>query len=648
MEKKKLFSGEGQTMKAEQTLPKLLAERASTERNKIALRQKSLGIWEEVTWGKYYENVEQIAIGLSEKCNFQFGEKLAIIGENRPQWLYSQMAAQVLGGISVGIYQESMANQIIYYLNDCKARVVIVEDQEQVDKLLSVEDKIPFVEHVIFYDEKGMRHYKHPKLCSFNNLLGFGKLQSEKDNNFYSKLTERLLGSDTAIIAYSAATTGDPKGSMLAHSNLIAAARNLNDLDEMDREDDYLSFLPLSWIHEQVLSIALPLLNGIVINFPEKPHTVLLDLGEIEPQTLLAPPRVFETLLSNFTTRIEAASWFKRKVYELFKKHGDAAAKAKVDKQELSPREKMMNKLGDWIIFGPIRKHLGLTRLKRAYVAGGALETGAFYFFHSIGVNVRQSYGGTELAGIAFVQPDDDIRVGSSGVALPNTEVKIGEDGNIFVRNSATFSKYLNEEDRETIVDNWITIGDYGYLNDDGHLYILDRLEDIVVSSDGQNVYPRLIENNLKSSPYIQEAVCFGKDKPYMIAMLNIDMNSVGRWADKNRINYTAYSDLSRHPEVIEFIEEEAIKSMKDLPNHARVKKFIILHKQLNADDGELTRTLKIRRKYVQEKYQAIIDDMYSDSLEVEVLEGLEYDEAKKGVTVRLKVIQPIFKQGVA
>lgn len=635
-------------MRVEQTLPGLLAERALAEKDEVALRQKSLGIWEEITWGDYYEKVEQLAIGLSKKYDFKRGEKLAIIGENRPQWLFSQMAVQVLGGISVGIYQESMTDQIIYYLNDCKARVVIVEDHEQVDKLLSIEEQIPFVEHVIFYDAKGMRHYKHPKLTNFNEVLKYGELQLEKSHDFYSKLTERLLESDTAIIAYSAATTGDPKGSMLAHSNLIAAAKNLNDADKMERKDDYLSFLPLSWIHEQVMSITLPLLTRTVINFPEKPHTVLVDLEEIAPQTLLAPPRVFETLMSNFTTRIQGASWFKRKVYELFKKYGDAAAVAKLDKQLLSPREKLMNKIGDWIVFGPIRNHLGLVRLKRAYVAGGALETEAFYFFQSIGVNVKQSYGGTELAGIAFVQHDDDIRAGSAGVALPNTEVKIGEEGDIFVRNSATFSQYLNEEDREAVVDGWISIGDYGYINDDGHLYILDRLEDIITAENGEYIYPRLVENSLKSSPYIQEAVCFGKDRPYMTAILNIDMNSVGRWADKNRINYTAYSDLSRHPSIIEFIEKEVVKSMQKLPVQERVEKFLILHKQLNADDGELTRTLKIRRKFVQEKYHAIIEDMYSDILEVKVVDGVEYDGKENSETINLKVIQPIFKQGVA
>lgn len=631
-------------MREEVTLPKLLAERAATEKNIVALRQKDLGIWHEITWGEYYSNVEQLAIALSEKYSFERGEKLALIGENRPQWLFSQMAAQVLGGISVGIYQESMTNQIIYYLNDCKARIVIVEDQEQVDKLLSVEEELSFVEHIIFYDKKGMRNYKHPKLSNFDDALKLGKTLLEENVDFYPKMTERSVESDTAIIAYSAATTGDPKGAMLSHGNLIAAAQNLNDADKMAKKDDYLSFLPLAWIHEQVMSIALPLITGVAVNFPEKPHTVLVDLQEIGPQTLLAPPRVFETLMANFTMRIQGATWFKKKVYTFFKKYGDAAAKAKLDNKPLSFGEKVMNRLGDWIIFGPIRDHFGLGRLQRAYIAGAALETNTFYFFHSIGVNIKQSYGGTELAGMAFVHHDNDIRAGSAGVPLPNTEVKIGESGEVFVKNRSVFSQYLNEEDRHTVVDGWISIGDNGYIGEDGHLYILDRLEDVIVTEKDENVYPRFIENKLKSSPYIQEAVCYGKDRPYVTAILNIDMSSVGRWADKNRIVYTTYSDLARDTEVIQFIEKEVTQLMSQLPEKARVKKIAILHKQFSPDDGELTRTLKVRRKYIEEKYHTLIDGLYSENHEVRLMD----DSREPAEEIGLQVVQLEIKKEVA
>jgi long-chain acyl-CoA synthetase len=631
-------------MASKKTLPNLLAERASKEENEVALRQKYLGIWNEITWGDYFKKAEQLSIALSEKYKFKSGEKLAIIGENRPQWLYSQMAAQFLGGISVGIYQESLSEQIVYYLNDCKARVVVVEDQEQVDKLLEIEGQIPLVEHIIYYNKQGMRHYKHPKLTDFDDVLMTGASLLKNRPEFFRDKTEHTHGDDHAIIAYSAATTGNPKGVILTHHNLIEAAKGLSLVDKMKKKDDYFSFLPLSWIHEQVLSIVIPLTTGTVINFPEKPHTVIGDLREIGPQTLLAPPRVYQTLMSNFTIRIEGASWFKKKVYKTFKKYGDKMAQAKLNKQQITFGDKLMYKLGDLIIFSAIRDHFGLSRTNRAYVAGAALQIEAFYFFHSIGVNLKQTYGGTELAGIAFVQRDDDIKADSCGVPLPNTGVKIGENGTIFVKNAAIFSEYLNDEDRKLMVDGWITLGDCGRLDDDGHLYLLDRQEDIITAQNGELIYPRIVENKLKTSPYIQEAVCFGKDKPYMTAILNIDLKSVGRWADKKRIVYTEYSDLSRHPQVVDFIEQQVTELLNQIPSYARVKKFSILHKQFTADDGELTRTLKVRRKYIEEKYQMLIDGMYSDTLAV-IMAGSEIESVEE---ISLQVIQLKNKQEVA
>ncbi|MFF5997111.1 AMP-binding protein [Lysinibacillus sp. KU-BSD001] len=627
------------------TLPTLLAERAKNEPNAVALRQKHLGIWNEITWQDYLKNVELLAVTLSYELGFQSGETLAIIGENRPQWLYAQMSAQLLGGISVGIYQESLPDQVEFYLNDCKARIVIVEDQEQVDKLLEIEAKIPLVEHIIYYNKQGLRHYKHHKLIFLDDLMEKGEALLKSNANFYEEQASDLDTHSPAVIAYSAATSGRPKGAVLTHFNLINAAKNLSELEDMKKKDDYFSFLPLSWVNEKVVSTVVPLLIGFVVNFPEKPHTVMVDLREIGPQTLLAPPRVYQSLMSNFEIRIEGASWFKRKIYNLFKKYGDKKAVADANNQTLSGIDKLMYFLGDAIIFSAIRDHLGLARLRRAYVAGAALQSDAFHFYHSIGVNVKQTYGGTEVAGIAFVQPDRQIRAGSSGVPIPNTEVKIGEDGAIYMKNNAIFSAYLHEEDQKEVIDGWLCLGDNGYLDEQGHLHILDRKEDIITNTAGEVIYPRLVENELKSSPYIQEAVCFGKDKPYMTAILNIDMNSVGRWADKNRIVYTEYSDLSRNPKVVELIEQQVEQLMSKLPQHNRVKKFSILHKQFTADQGELTRTLKIRRNFVEQKYKALIDGMYSDTQEVSIANSLTESVEEK---VSLRVIKLKLKQGVA
>lgn len=625
------------------TLPALLAERAKSEPNRVALRQKYLGIWNEATWQSYYTNVELLAFSLFNDFKFQKGETIAIIGENKPQWLYSQMAGQLLGGVAVGIYQESLTDQVEFYLNDCKARIVVVEDQEQVDKILEIEERVPLVEHIIYYNKQGLRHYSHPKLVYMEDC--FESAQAKIPANFYETKLQELDAQQPAIISYSAATSGRPKGAILTHFNLVEAAKNLSQLEAMNKNEDYFSFLPLSWVHEQEMSIVIPLVVGFAINFPEKPHTVIVDLREIGPHTMLASPRVYQSLMSNFAIRIEGASWFKRKVYNFFKKYGDKKAEADANNKQLSGMDKLMYVLGDVVVFSAIRDHLGLARLRRGYVAGAALQPDAFHFYHSIGLNLKQTYGGTEVAGIAFVQPDRQIRAGSSGVALPNTEVHVDEDGLVYMKNNAIFSEYLHEEHRLEVTDGWISLGDHGYLDEVGHLHILDRQEDVFKNTAGETIYPRLIENQLKSSPYIQEAVCFGKNRSYITSIINIDMSSVGRWADKNRILYTEYSDLSRNPEVLALIEQEIEKLMNKLEPHNRVKKFSILHKQFTADQGELTRTLKIRRNFVEKKYSELIDAMYSNTEEV-ALTKLQNESV--GEEVSLRVVQLKLKEGVA
>lgn len=609
-------------MVSERTLPSLLLERANSKSKGVSLRHKQLGIWNEVTWKEYLNNVKKLSIILSKKYEFKSGERIAIIGENKPQWLYAQLATQAIGGIAVGIYQESLPEQISFYLNDCKARIIVVEDQEQVDKLIEIENTIPFVEHIIYYNEQGLRHYHHPKLVSMDRLIDEGAKLLEENPTYFEDQIRLLSQNQDALIAYSAATSGDPKGAVLTHTNLIEAAENLLKIEETKESNDYFSFLPLAWIHEQVMSIVMPLIKGYSVNFPERPNTVIGDIREIGPHHLLATPRVYQSLMSGFQIRIEGASWSKRKIYQWFKKYADKYAEAKLDHKKLSAFDRFMYFLGDLIVFSAIRDHLGLARTRRAYVAGAALQPDAFYFYHGLGVNLKQTYGGTEVTGIAIVQRDDDIKVGSSGVAIPNTEVKVGEDGTVYLKNKAIFSKYLNEEHRKLVVDGWISLGDRGYLDKDGHLYILDRQEDVIELTSGETVYPRIIENLLKSSPFIQEAVCFGNNREFLTAMINIDMTTVGRWADKKRILYTEYSDLSVKTEVLELIKLEVNRIMEELPPKKRVKQFLVLPKQFTADEGELTRTLKIRRNFVEEKYKDLIEAMYSNSDEVQVIKS--------------------------
>lgn len=627
-------------MVEEMTMPQLLAEKAATQKDTVALRQKHLGIWNEVSWSQYLKTVEQLAAALSFEYNFKKGETVALIGENRPQWLYSQLAVQSLGGISAGIYQDSLPQQLIYYLNDCQARIVIVEGQEQVDKLIEIIEQVPLLKHIIYYDNQGMRHYKDQMLQDFNELIKKGGALVADHPSFYKEEVGLLSSEDTAIIAYSASATGNPKGIRLSHRTLIAAGRGLEAVDQMSKTDDYFSFLPLSWIHEQVMSVAIPLITGTAVNFPEKPHTVLLDLREIGPHTFLAPPRVYQTLYSNFTTRIQGTSWFKMKVYKSFKFYGDKIARAKLQNKPVSAFDKLMYGLGDFLVFSAIRDHMGLARIKRAYIAGATLEPATFSFFHSIGVNLKQTYGGTELGGIAVVQRDNDIQLNSVGTPISETEVKIGAEGEIFLRNVAVFSE--NETPKKSWVseEGWISLGDCGGLNEAGQLYVLDRKEDVITLTNGKTVYPSLIENQLKASPFIQEAICFGDERPFLSAILNIDMNSVGKWADKNRIVYTNYSDLSRHPEVIQFIEKEVRHATAQLPAEVALSKFVILPKQLSADDNELTRTLKIRRKFIKEKYSSVIQDFYRGPQELPKTGFLPEDEERDLHTIHLETVR--------
>ena len=624
-------------MTSQMTLPKLLADKYAVSPTKVALRQKDLGIWNEITWADYYNDVEKMAIALSKHFGLQTGDKVALIGENRPQWLITELATQAIGAISVGIYQESLPSQVSYYLNDTQARIVVVEDQEQVDKLLEIEEEIAFVEHIVYYKPQGMRHYNHPKLVFWDDLMTEAEKLLEKENDFLHKKIEEISGDNIAIIAYSAGATGDPKGIMLTHTNLITAAKNLIEIDHMTEKDDYLSFLPLAWIHEQVMTVVIPLHTGNIVNFPERPSTVLNDLREIGPHTMLAPPRVFQTLMSNITTRMNTASRLKKFIYNTFKKHGDRVAYASLNGGNVSGWTKFMNVIGDFLVFSAIRDHFGLARLKRVYLAGATLNKEAFHFFHSLGVNLKQTYGGTELTGIAFVHRDKEVKYESSGKPLPGTEVKIGEDGEIFIKNDQVFARYLHEEHQAEVEDGWFTLGDCGYIADNGDLVIYDRIENVIETQSGDKVYPSLVENKLKVSPYIQEAIVFGQDRPYLTAILNIDMTNVGRWADNEGIGYTTYEDLSQRKQVIELIESEVNRLVQKLPEKAHVKKFVILTKPFTADEGELTRTLKVRRKFIAEKYKQLIDDMYSDVQEIEI-EISNGEEAKKQKLLVLEV----------
>ncbi|MCF6095006.1 AMP-binding protein [Microaerobacter geothermalis] len=625
----------------DKTLPQLLVEKAKTIGHKVALREKDYGIWQEWTWQSYLEEVKAFSMGLA--CmGFARGDKLAIVGDNRPEWVISELSAQSLGGVSVGIYQDSLPKEIAYVLNHSDAKFVVVEDQEQVDKLLEVEEEIPHIQKIIYYDPKGLRHYHHPRLMSFLEVKDLGETFSLEHPDYYIEQVELGKSSDVAILCYTSGTTGFPKGAMLTHQNLVNMGESLMSMDSVETDDEFLSFLPLAWIGEQMMAISASLVVGFTVNFPEEPTTVQENLREIGPHMIFSPPRIWEDMVSKIQVRIQDSSWIKRKLYELFMPYGMKRADAVLEKKKLSLWEKWMYRLGDYLIFSAIKDHLGLLRIKWAYTGGAALGPDISKFFHSLGVNLKQIYGQTEVAGIAVVHRDGDIKFDSVGVPIPGTEIKISEKGEILIKSPSVFVGYYKNETatEETIDNGWLRTGDAGFIDDDGHLMVIDRLKDVIRLHSGELFSPQFIENKLKFSPYIKEAVAIGQDRPYVVAMINIDMANVGRWAEVNQIAYTTYTDLSQKPEVLDLIQKEIVRINLELPEKARIKKFVLLYKELDADDEELTRTRKVRRAFVAEKYKPVIEGLYSASDEIHVEGKVRYRDGKETIIrTNLKVM---------
>jgi len=627
--------------KEQNTFPQLLIEWAKHSGSKVALREKDFGIWNEITYEEYLQKVKFFSLGLA-KLGLERGDKLGIIGDNRAEWVISEMAVQSLGGISVGIYQESLTNELSYILNDCEASIVVAEDQEQVDKLLEIKSEIPHVKSIIYYDPRGMRGYEESFLLAFEEVLDLGKAHEKLDPDYFQSEVEKGQPDDIAIFSYTSGTTGNPKGTMLSYKNLLDMAKNLSSIDPLSEKDEYLSFLPLAWIGEQMMSVAMGLYNGMTVNFPEEPTTVLENLREIGPQVMFSPPRIYEDMVSRFQVKIQDSGWLKRKVYEWSKPIGKKIAKAHFTNQPIPMTTKLQYKLADYLLFSAIRDHLGLAKMKRAYTGGAPLGPDVFEFFHSIGVNVKSIYGQTEVSGISIVHRDGDIKFDSVGLPLPDTEVKISETGEIIIKSSSVCAGYYNNEKstKETIQSGWLHTGDAGRLDENGHLYVIDRVKDVIRLQSGEMYSPQFIENKLKFSSYIQEAVAIGKDRPYVVAIINIDMKNVGRWAEKNQVSYTTYTDLSSKPEVLELIQKQVTEINQSLPDKAKIKKFVLLYKELDADDEELTRTKKVRRQFVAKKYEDLIEGMYSEDEQIEVFGKIKYrDGAEQTIQTTLQVI---------
>jgi long-chain acyl-CoA synthetase len=612
------------------TFPKLLARNAERLGGRAALREKDLGIWRETSWRAFHERARDVSLGLVS-LGLARGGKVAIIGDNRPEWVIAELAAQAAGGGSVGIYQDSNLTEVAFVVDHSDSRFVFAEDQEQVDKILGMIEQLPKVAYVIYSDPRGLRRYRHEKLLSFAEVEERGRALAKEKPGLYEENVARGRGGDLAMICYTSGTTGQPKGAMLSFQNLLTMALSLHQVDPRKPTDEFVSFLPLAWIGEQMMSVATALAIGFTINFPEEPETALHDIREVGPHVLFAPPRIWEGLNSTVQVKIMDTTPLKRFLYERLMRVGYKLADLRLKRGRVPVLWRGLYFLADLLLFRALKDRLGLLRLRSGTTGGAALGPDVFRFFHAMGVRLKQIYGQTEISGISCIHPSDAIKFHTVGKPIPGTEVRISERGEILSRSPSVFLGYYKNDQAtsETLTGGWLHSGDAGYLEEDGQLVVIDRLKDVLRLADGTQFSPQYIENRLKFSPYVKEAVVMGQDRPYLTALLCIDSAVVGKWAEKQKISYTTYTDLSAKPQVYDLLQKEIDRVNETLPVAARIRKFVLLYKELDADDEELTRTRKVRRAFVEERYRGIVAALYGDEERIAIDTTIRFQDGK-------------------
>lgn len=602
---------------AQDTFPRLLLHHARVRPDHPATREKDLGIWQTWTWRQVADEVRALACGLAAH-GFRRGMHLAIIGDNRPRLYWSMVAAQALGGVPVPMYQDAPAVDFVYVLNDAAIAYAIVEDQEQVDKLLEAKASVPSLQHIFYDDPRGMRHYEG--VTGFDRLVADGREFDRAHPGFYEAEVAKGLGSDVSVMLYTSGTTGRPKGVRSAHSAFIAAARGGAQFDRLTAADSVLSYLPMAWVGDHLFSIAQWLVAGFTINCPESGDTVMTDLREIGPTYYFAPPRVFENLLTQVTIRMEDAGALKRWLYAHFMEVARRCGAEILGGKAVSAGDRLQYALGNLLVYGPLRNVLGMSRIRVAYTAGAAIGPDLFRFYRSIGINLKQLYGQTETCAYACLQPDNDVKLDAVGVAAPGVDIRIGPGGEVLVRGPMLLTEYYNQPQAtaESIdAEGFFHTGDAGFLDASGQLKIIDRAKDVGKLASGAMFAPNYIENKLKFFAHIKEAVAFGDGRDRVCAFVNIDIGSVGNWAERRGLAYSGYHDLASKPEVYALVRECVEKVNAELAREgdlaqSQIHRFLVLHKELDPDDDELTRTRKVRRGFVAEKYAVLVDALYA------------------------------------
>ncbi len=607
------------------TIPQLLQWRMETTGDKVALREKDFGCWNSYTWEQYHDFVRKAGLGLT-KIGFKKGDKIAIISDNIPETFYMAIGAQAIGGISSAIYQTSLPDEICGILDYLNINIVFCNDQEQVDKVAEVRDQIPQVTKVIYEDPRGMRDYKSDDwfMC-IEELYRLGEEIHLKEPKLFKTLVDAGAPDDVCHFCLTSGTTGLPKGSMLTHRNYINMGLQITEVDPLVETDEYVSFLPFAWIGEQMNSFGIAMATGIAINFPESVETSMDDLKEIGPHFMFGAPRIYETIRSQIWLKIDESYWLNRTFYHYFMKIGEEAAGYRMSGKTMPGKLRFLAWLGKQIIFRPLVNQIGLLRLRRAYTGGAALGPELFTFYQAIGVNLKQIYGQTEIVGIAYMHRDGDVRPDTVGKPLPGTECKISEEGEILSRSASVTPGYYNlpEKTAELLEGGWLHSGDAGYIDKNGHLVVIDRISDVMHNTNGDMFSPMFLENRLKFSPYVKEAVIFGDARDFVATLINVDPIVVGKWAEDRGISFSTYMDLSAQPEVAELIKTAVVNINKGAEKtHFKIRRFAILYKLLDMDDGELTKTGKIRRKFVREKYNDLYEALYDESISEKKVEA--------------------------
>ncbi|HYB52190.1 MAG TPA: AMP-binding protein [Burkholderiaceae bacterium] len=614
----KQVAQEGLAPASADTFPRLLLWHAQARPNHPALREKDLGVWQTWSWSQFAAEVRLIAAAL-HTLGLARGGHVAIIGENRPRLYAAMLAAQALGAIPVPMYQDATAGQMVYVFDDAQIQYAIVEDQEQVDKMLEVREQHPALSSIVYEDPRGLRNYEQAGLLSYEELRARGAQREAANPGWVDQQIALGAAADTAALFYTSGTTGRAKGVVQTYAALIDRARAATVFDHLGPDEDVLAYLPLAWIGQNIFSYAQALYAGYTVNCPESPSTVSNDMREIGPTYYFAPPRVFEGMLTQVMIRMEDAGRIKRKLFEHFMEVGRRVGTRILDAKPVGVGARLWYALGNILIYGPLRNQLGLSRVKVAYTAGEAIGPDLFAFYRSIGVNLKQLYGSTETAVFVCMQPDGQVRADSVGPPVPGVELRIAPNGEVLVRSPGLLKEYHRNPQATAEVrdsEGWFHTGDAGVLDADGHLRIIDRAADVGRLANGTLFAPKYIENKLKFFPQIKEAVAFGDGREQVCAFINIDFEAVGNWAERRGLPYTGYVDLAGKPEVLDLIAGCVDKVNADLAAdpllaNSQIHRFLVLHKELDPDDDELTRTRKVRRRFIAQKYQVLVDGLY-------------------------------------